>query len=111
MKFVLIPILVFFQSVAWAGPSVTFQGRILDPSGVPVEKAGVQFHVRLLTPNANLCSLYDETQTLDLTGSGGMFTISLGDGTGTTNTPTTYNLTQALSNRTSWPFAQLKLIG
>jgi|GEM_PF-5785821 len=87
---------------AIAGASITFQGRLLDSAGVPVERTGVQFRVRILAPNANLCTLYDETHTINMTGSKGLFSVSLNDGAGTVNLPTTYTLEQALSNKSSF---------
>ena len=68
---------------AVATPSLTFQGRILKADGTPYVSSSVQFKVQLRTPDANNCIMYEETQTLNLTGSDGLFTLSLNDGSGT----------------------------
>ena len=79
--------------------SITIQGKVADSSGNAVNGASTQFRVQILTPDANKCVLYDETQTIDLSTSNGLFTINLNNGSGTVNLPNTYSLAQALSNR------------
>ncbi len=83
-------------------PTVTIQGRILQANGTPEESAAVDFRVQVLTPDNNLCVLYDESRVVDLTGSGGLFTVNLGDGTAVVNAPSTYTLAQSVSNLNSF---------
>ena len=90
---------------AFAGQSLTIQGRLTNSFGQPIIGTAVQFRVQILTPNSNRCILYDETQTLDLSQTSGLFSINLNDNTGTRTptSPTTFTLEQAVSNRLSLP--------
>jgi hypothetical protein len=81
--------------------SITIQGKVTDSSGQPVNGAATLFRVQILSPDANKCVLYDETQTVDLSQSYGLFSINLNNGLGTRGAPTTYSLEDALSNRTT----------
>jgi hypothetical protein len=95
----ILPLIFCSGSIAFAaGSTLTLQGRILDSNGVPIQAPGVNFRVQVLTPNANECILYDETQVIDMTGSVGIWELSLNDGTGTVNPPLTYTLAQTFSN-------------
>src|SRR5437868_833989 len=85
-----------------AHAAVTVQGKIVTSAGAPVENNAVDFHLQVLAPDANGCVLYDETRTLNMTGSGGLFSIALGDGNGTANAPTTYTFDQSLSNKSAF---------
>ena len=79
--------------------SITIQGRVVDSGGTPVTGSGTQFRVQIMAPNAARCVLYDETLTVDLTNSNGLFSLNLNTGLGTVNLPNTYGLEDALSNR------------
>ncbi len=77
----------------------------MKPDGSPF--TGVtQFRVKILTP-VEQCVLYDETQTKDLTGSEGLFTLSLNDGapTNVRNDSNTWSFQQVLSNKSSFAVA------
>jgi trimeric autotransporter adhesin len=98
-------ILVHFimaTAVFAATPTITFQGRIQKPDGTPMESSSVQFRVQVYSPGTEACILYDETQTHDLTGSGGLFSISLNDGSGTENDSYLFPMTKVFSN--GYPF-------
>lgn len=86
-----------------AGPahaqSLTIQGKVTDANGQPVSGNATQFRVQILTPDSARCVLFDETHTVDLSASYGLFSINLGSGLGITNAPNTYNLEAAISNR------------
>lgn len=71
------------SSAAFAGGAITYQGRILDPSNNPVEAANVTFKIQIRSPGAQSCLLYEETRSLSMSNSAGMFAISIGDGNGT----------------------------
>jgi hypothetical protein len=83
---------------AHAAQSLTIQGKVVDSGGQPVNGLATQFRVQILTPNANRCVLFDETHTVDLSQSNGLFSINLNNGLGTVNLPNTYSLEQAVSN-------------
>lgn len=76
-------ILLTLPSFSWAGAVLTFHGRILDSSDRPLEAPGVSFRIRIYSPNPSKCLLYEETRTLNMQNSKGVFVIPIGDGTGT----------------------------
>jgi hypothetical protein len=78
--------------------SLTLQGKVANSAGQPVIGSTTQFRVQILSPNAEQCVLYDESHQIDLSQTGGLFSINLNDGGGTKNAPTTYTLEQAISN-------------
>jgi hypothetical protein len=82
--------------------SITVQGRLLNSSGAAVNGTATEFRIQILSPDGNRCVLYDETQVLDLSQSGGLFSANLNSGAGVANAPTTYSLDAALSNRASF---------
>lgn len=67
---------------AYAAPpqAITLQGTILTPSGLPLETASVGFTVEIRSPGAENCLLYRETHTLNMTNSGGAFSLPIGTG-------------------------------
>ena len=67
---------------AQAGSIVTYHGRILGPDGRPVDAAGVTFRIQVRSPGAQNCLLYEETRTMSMVGSDGVFVIPIGDGIG-----------------------------
>ncbi|RYZ97815.1 MAG: hypothetical protein EOP11_21520, partial [Proteobacteria bacterium] len=79
--------------------SLTIQGKVTDAAGQAVAGSAVVFRVQILAPDASGCVLFDESHTVDLSSSYGLFAVSLNDGTGTRQGPSTYTLEQALSNR------------
>ncbi|RYG62413.1 hypothetical protein EON80_23165, partial [bacterium] len=80
------------------GQSITVQGKVVDANGVNIT-GSTQFRVQILSPDANHCVLYDESRTLDLTTSNGLFSINVGSTGGARTAPTTYSLEQVLLNR------------
>jgi hypothetical protein len=73
-----------------------FQGRILKPDATAEESASVVFTLQLLS-TTNSCVLYSETQTVNMTGSNGIFSMTLGAGSRAAGDPG-LTLTQAISN-------------
>lgn len=56
----------------------SYQGRILDSSGNPLEASSVQFRFTLLSPDG-LCELWTETKApINMTASGGVFDLTIG---------------------------------
>lgn len=69
-----------YASVGFAASGVTYHGRILKPDGSPLEGASVGFFIRVMDGNTGTCEMYQETHTKDMRGSGGVFAITIGDG-------------------------------
>ncbi len=60
---------------------ISLQGRIVDASNNPLEDASVTFTVQIYSPGAEQCELYRESHTLNMSGSGGVFSLPVGSGT------------------------------
>ena len=82
---------------------LTIQGRVAKSDGTPVTGAATKFRVQIYSPGSSPhCALYDETHILDLTNTGGLFSIDIGKVdpyTVVRNAPLTYSISQAVSNR------------
>ena len=102
---VLILALVFLSSAALANSGITYQGRLMDPTGNPVTASSVQFKIQLRTPGTQNCLMYEEIQTQDLSLTKGVFSVSIGDGTGIRQDANSWSLFDALSNRKEFNFA------
>ncbi len=76
--------------------SFVFQGQIIKPNGEALEDNNVNFILKILSP-LNHCLLYEETFTLNMTDSKGVFNLSVGSGTTTGNGGLT-SLSKALDN-------------
>lgn len=57
--------------------SFTYQGQFLNSSGVPLLDGSIVLVLSIYNPSKN-CLLYEETQTVDTSGSDGMFSIQVG---------------------------------
>lgn len=90
---------------ALANAGITYHGRLLDPSGAPVEAANIQFRLQIRTPGNTNCLLYEEIHQRDLRGKAGVFSITLNDGNSIVPSPPPYSLTQAFENRGTFNFA------
>lgn len=90
---------------AYAGPSITLQGRIADHRDAPLTGL-IQFRVQLLGGPQD-CILFDEMQMKDLTDKAGLYTISLNDGSAgsSRNDTNPWSLQDALSNRITYSVA------
>ncbi len=60
--------------------AMLLQGTILNPAGLPQEAASVAFTVELRSPGAENCLLFSESHTLNMTNSGGAFSLPIGSG-------------------------------
>ena len=100
---------LFSSGNAEASSGITYHGRILKPDGNPLESATVQFRLQVRSPGTENCLLYEERQTKNLNGSGGVFSITLNDGTGSRAPADEYASGQRLSlervfqNKTGYP--------
>lgn len=73
----LITFFVFaLHSIANAGIGLTYQGRILRPDSTPLESSNVRFTVEIRSYND--CLLYEESQTLNMSTSAGVFALNIG---------------------------------
>ncbi|MDZ4661706.1 MAG: hypothetical protein SGJ18_08805, partial [Pseudomonadota bacterium] len=80
--FILLSLVFCVAAQAQTSPQVmSLQGRILDPANLPLESASVQFTIEVISPGAEECLLFQETHTLNMTGSGGVFSLNVGIGT------------------------------
>lgn len=87
----------FFSSLAHATPAgLTYQGRLVK-NNLPVESSSVQLTLKITSPGVNECVVYEETHTLNMTGSDGIFAVKIGGGTRTVNDKG-FSLTQVFSN-------------
>ncbi|MBY0315479.1 MAG: hypothetical protein K2Q26_08165 [Bdellovibrionales bacterium] len=68
-----------FLSAQTVPASFTYQGQITKSGGVPLEANPVMFNVRVYSP-VNDCLLYEEQHSINMTGSEGMFSLSVGAG-------------------------------
>lgn len=81
--------MLLFAGTAWGGAAITYHGRILDSADQPVETSSVTFKIQVRSPGAADCLLFEETRTIDMRNSGGVFVIPIGSGGGarTSNDP------------------------
>ncbi len=98
------------QSSAQASSSgITYHGRILKPDGSPLESSGVQFRLQIRSPGTENCLLYEERQTKSMVSSGGVFSITLNDGSGSRGSADEYasgqrlTLERVFQNKTGYP--------
>ncbi len=68
-------------SSAFAAPAkFTYQGQIIKPNGQALESNSVQFTLEILSPEPELCVLYKESHTVNMTNSNGIFSLTVGEG-------------------------------
>lgn len=65
---------------ALAANTLTYQGRIVRPDGIPVEAQNVTVTVQIRSPGAENCLIFEEKHLLDMRKSNGVFTINIGTG-------------------------------
>lgn len=92
-------IFVFSQNGNAGNPGISYQGRILKPDGTALESSAVQFRMQIRSPGAENCLLFEETQTLNMSSSLGVFSITLNDGSGTRTDTPTYQIDRTFANR------------
>ncbi|MBX2989344.1 MAG: tail fiber domain-containing protein [Bdellovibrionaceae bacterium] len=68
-------------SVAQAVPHrLTYQGRLLQPDGQPINSNGVMVTVRIASDSTEDCTLLEETHNVNFAGTDGNFSIAIGGG-------------------------------
>ncbi|MGE3758059.1 MAG: hypothetical protein AB7H97_09890, partial [Pseudobdellovibrionaceae bacterium] len=75
---------------------LTFQGRIIKPNGRPLEATIVALIVRILSPTSD-CVLLEESHTVPMSDTGGVFSIVIGAGA-RTGSDKGFNLNQVFKN-------------
>jgi trimeric autotransporter adhesin len=105
VRFLVLGLFFFSASLSFAVSGITFHGRLLLPDGVtPVSSSTTQFRIQVRTPGAENCLLWEEQQTRDLSGTNGVFTLTIAD----TSDPSLianvlpYTLERIFSNRTNF---------
>lgn len=90
---------LFFSISAHAVPTtLSYQGRILSSAGTGLEHNDVSFIFKIYDPTGT-CLIYQEQRNhIDLTGSKGVFDVSIGEGTVNYPSSGTYYVTQAFDN-------------
>lgn len=76
----------------------TIQGRILKPDSSPETDSSVQFDVQIRSPGAENCLLYEETQTLNMSSTSGLFSIVLNGGSGSRTDGNAFSFASIFSN-------------
>lgn len=93
---------------AWGNAGITYHGRLLRSDGVPVTEPVVEFKIQIRSPGAENCLLYQETHTRDMSGSQGVFSLTINDGTATTPNGEPFSLDRVFQNRGTFSFGSGK---
>ncbi|WP_374073295.1 tail fiber domain-containing protein [Bdellovibrio bacteriovorus] len=75
-KWIAVAVVFLTHSISLAGIGLTYQGRILKPDGSPLDSSSVRFTIEIKSYND--CLLYQETQTVNLSASSGVFSLNIG---------------------------------
>ncbi len=73
-------LLFLFASRSMASVGITYHGRILKADKTPLEAEVVDFIIRIKSPGNESCLMYEEKISLDMSGSGGVFSLVIGRG-------------------------------
>ncbi|MEK2644944.1 hypothetical protein [Bdellovibrio sp. BCCA] len=57
---------------------LTVQGRIIQPDGLPLEDSNVTFNIKVLSPGAESCVLFEEERVVNMNNSKGVINFVLG---------------------------------
>lgn len=79
MKIILGLFVLLSSSISFAGPVLTYQGRILKPDGSPV-KTPTSFTISITNPSGS-CELWAEPFSSSMSGGDGSFSFVIGAGT------------------------------
>jgi hypothetical protein len=78
---------------------ISYQGRIFKPDGQPLESTSVMFRMQVRSPGSENCLLFEEIQTINMTSSSGVFSLTLNDGTGSRVDTPSYTFERIFANR------------
>jgi len=84
IKILILISFVFAGSFAHSGLSPEFSvysGQIILPDTLPLEGPNVTFTVQIASPGLENCILYSERHIVDMSGSEGIFSLKVGQGT------------------------------
>lgn len=109
--FIYLALLAFGASEAQAGAGITYFGRLLRPDGSPVISTLVNFRIQVRTPGNENCLMYEEAHVRDLSKTGGVFSITINDGTGTRTDGGSLTLVDVFSNSTDRTFDGSRCMG
>jgi hypothetical protein len=69
-----------FHAEAASNQFLVYQGRIVRPDGAAMSSGVISFTLSVYSPAPGNCLLYSETQSVNMAGSSGMFSLALGAG-------------------------------
>lgn len=86
-----------------AAPGFTYQGRIVNPEGIPLKANAVEFNLQIVGPLnlAKPCLMYSERMTIDMSSGDGGFSLVIGRGQRTDDS--TVPLSKLFSSSLSYP--------
>ncbi|MDC0980162.1 tail fiber domain-containing protein [Bdellovibrionales bacterium] len=79
----MLSLLMVSTSSAYAGSSpesLVYTGRIIKPNSTALEEPSVTFKLQVLSPGAEECLLFEENHVVDMSNSGGDFSLKIGTG-------------------------------
>lgn len=94
---------LLFLAHAESSTGISYHGRLMLPSGQAV-KTSTQFRIQIRTPGNENCLMYEETTTRDLSLTDGVFSITIGDGTGSRTDSLGMGLDAIFANRSKFVF-------
>lgn len=86
MKYILMFTLLIASTAHASGSGFVYEGKLLDSSLNPVQASTVNFKIQILNPAAS-CVLLEEDQTLNMSGSNGYFSLTIGSGVRSSGDP------------------------
>jgi hypothetical protein len=88
------------ESFAQVPQAFMYQGQILQNGVTPLEANSVAFTVKILSPGPETCVLYQEQHFVNMSGSNGVFSLSIGNGVRSgSNYEDTSSLLNVFSNK------------
>ena len=94
---------LLFVAQAQAATGISYHGRLMLPTGEAV-KSQTQFRIQIRTPGTENCLMYEETTSRDLSLTDGVFSITIGDGTGSRTDTLGWGLDAIFANRSKFVF-------
>jgi len=95
----LVSIMTVDAKASTAPASFTYQGKIFNANGTrPLQSGSVTFKLQLRSPDGQ-CLLFEETHIRNMTGTGGVFSLNVGEGSNTGRT--NLSLLQVIDNSTN----------
>jgi len=86
-------------SVSFAAATIAYHGRIVKPNGTAFEPNSATLKVQIRSTGAEDCLMYEETYSnVNMTGTGGIFSLNLNSGAGTRTDVSGLSFSQVFSN-------------